>query len=555
MYIKNIYNIRNFKGIPNGYRVSFRDITYIIGDNAKNKTTIGSIPLWILTGYSLTGGNSENVASEQMIDTPNTMASMTIIDNDGVEHTITRCKGKDNFVHLDGMRTTKEILANFYKDIHSFICAYNPSYFRSLKLNEQRALLTRVLPAISSKEAFELLSEKEREILESPIEDIKNFNKNRRAENKELNSELDMLKGSKATYVNIAIQREEALKEFDKANELKQLENEYEKIISNSDQMLSLDEIEADIKRLNEIINNNINIKLGKLQENQKNELKKFEDVSSLTATCPTCRQEIKNENMINALKIGFKRNINELADNIENLKQETKELLEKRNNQIENYKLMNTPEMHDLSKKREILKEKIDNLYKEKSEIDLSNREIMIKNNQIIEAKRNIENITNQIVEITKKIEDNNKKVNIASKLEYLTIHNQMEKAKKYLKNVSIELYKYDYVSQEYVESYEIRYNGKLYEQLSKSYKLRADIEIAGLINKVMKIDAPMFIDDVESITSIDMDSDTQTILSIVVKYNELEVFYSYSDVLLRERDSVNKKIAESSSLLQVAA
>ena len=364
-----------------------------------------------------------------------------------------------------------------------------------------------------------------------------------------------MLKGSKATYVNIAIQREEALKEFDKANELKQLENEYEKIISNSDQMLSLDELEADIKKLNEIINNNIKIKLVKLQENQKNDLKKLEDVSSLTATCPTCRQEIKNENMINALKIGFKRNINELADNIENLKQETQELLEKRNNQIENYKLMKTPEMQDLSKKREILKEKIDNLYKEKNEIDLSNRETMIKNNQIIEAKRNIENITNQIIEITKKIEDNNKKVNIASKLEYLTIHNQMEKVKKHLKNVSIELYKYDDVSQEYVESYEIRYNGKLYEQLSKSYKLRADIEIAGLINKVMKIDAPMFIDDVESITSIDMDSDTQTILSIVVKYNELEVFYSYSDVLLRERDSVNKKIEEISSLLQVAA
>ena len=289
------------------------------------------------------------------------------------------------------MRTTKEILANFYKDIHSFICAYNPSYFRSLKLNEQRALLTRVLPAISSKEAFELLSEKEREILESPIEDIKNFNKNRRAENKELNSELDMLKGSKATYVNIAIQREEALKEFDKANELKQLENEFEKIISNSDQMLSLDELEADIKKLNEIINNNIKIKLVKLQENQKNELKKLEDVSSLTATCPTCRQEIKNENMINALKIGFKRNINELADNIENLKQETKGLLEKRNNQIENYKLMKTPEMQDLSKKREILKEKIDNLYKEKNEIDLSNRETMIKNNVRTIAVRHI--------------------------------------------------------------------------------------------------------------------------------------------------------------------
>ena len=43
--------------------------------------------------------------------------------------------------------------------------------------------------------------------------------------------------------------------------------------------------------------------------------------------------------------------------------------------------------------------------------------------------------------------------------------------------------------------------------------------------------------------------------ILAIVIKYNDLEILYDYSDVLIRERDSINKKIEESSNLLQNAA
>ena len=107
-----------------------------------------------------------------------------------------------------------------------------------------------------------------------------------------------------------------------------------------------------------------------------------------------------------------------------------------------------------------------------------------------------------------------------------------------------------------EIMDVYEIKYNGRMYEKLSKSYKLRADIEIATLINKITGINTPMFIDDVESITKIDTTNNIQTIMAIVIKYNDLEVIYDYSEVLKRERDSINKKIEESSSnLLQNAA
>ena len=80
-------------------------------------------------------------------------------------------------------------------------------------------------------------------------------------------------------------------------------------------------------------------------------------------------------------------------------------------------------------------------------------------------------------------------------------------------------------------------------------------DIEIAQLINKVSGIETPMFIDDVESITQINLKSNIQIILSIVIKFNNLEILYSYPDVLEREKISINKKIEESSNILQNAA
>lgn len=98
MYIKNIFDVKNYKALDDGFEIKFEDTTYIVGDNAKNKTTIGGLPVWILTGYSLYGNNREEVSRNK---NENTMASMTIIDNSGSEHIITRCKGKDNYVLID----------------------------------------------------------------------------------------------------------------------------------------------------------------------------------------------------------------------------------------------------------------------------------------------------------------------------------------------------------------------------------------------------------------------------------------------------------------------
>ena len=555
MYIKNIFDVHNYKGLEDGFKVNFDDITYIIGDNAKNKTTTGSIPLWIFTGYNLYGSNKEQVANDNNFSSKNTLASMTFIDNNGSEHTITRCKGKDNFVMLDGIRTTQEVLARFYKDVHSFICAYNPNYFRSMSLSKQRELLLRILPTISPVVAFNLLEDTEKEILENPIVDIKGFCKAKREEIKELNSELERIKGNKDIYIDMAIRKEETFKKFDKALELNNLENEYERLIINTGDVVNIEDLEKDIKKLNEKIKDNINIHLKELQTNQQKELEKLKNVDSETSTCPTCKQEIKNENLIKALKITYKRNVNLYAEKIAILKKNTEELVEKRKIQLKKYEDMKNPEIQEKVEKVNALKEKIEILQKEKLEVDLYNKEISINQNQIKNAKTQIENLDKLTEEILNKIDKYNKQLKIVTRLNLLMMKEQMNQVKEYLNNVTIEFSRIDPETGEITDVYDVKYNGRSYEKLSKSYKIRADIEIANLINIVTGIKTPMFIDDVESITEISLSNNIQTILSIVVKYNDLEVLYSYPDVLVKQRDSINRKIEENEEILLNAA
>ena len=133
--------------------------------------------------------------------------------------------------------------------------------------------------------------------------------------------------------------------------------------------------------------------------------------------------------------------------------------------------------------------------------------------------------------------------------------IDEQMKKVRQYLDKVTIEFSKVDEETGEILDIYNIKYNGREYEKLSRSYKLRADLEIAQLINKVTKINSPIFIDDAESITDIQTSIESQIIISIVLKYNELEILYSYPEVLNRKKESINKQIEQSNELLINAA
>ena len=66
MIVKSIDNTIGYKGLRDGFRVKFdEEITYIVGDNFKTKSTILSVPLWVLTGYNMTGSNQEELIDDK----------------------------------------------------------------------------------------------------------------------------------------------------------------------------------------------------------------------------------------------------------------------------------------------------------------------------------------------------------------------------------------------------------------------------------------------------------------------------------------------------------
>ena len=51
MFIKNIFNVKNYKGLEDGFKVEFDEITYIVGDNAREKDDFNNFLKDIVLDY------------------------------------------------------------------------------------------------------------------------------------------------------------------------------------------------------------------------------------------------------------------------------------------------------------------------------------------------------------------------------------------------------------------------------------------------------------------------------------------------------------------------
>lgn len=446
MIIKSIDDTRGYKGLPDGTKVVFNEkITYIIGDNYKTKSTILSVPLWVMTGYSLNEGNQEDVSDDNRPNLRNVTAQITIIDNDGEEHSIFRSKGKSNYVLLDGIRTTREALSKFYKDIQFFLCAYNPYRFRSMKKDEQKELLLRLLPNIEKEEIFSLLSEEEQEILAEPILDAKEYNKEKRAKIKEIEFEIKRNEGIKESNLLTALKVEEKEKTFDKQMELLDLEAQYENLLKGGIGAFNLEDIKRKIKLLEEKLSKILKEDLVNAKEKKKKIEEKINNVSSVNSECPVCKQKIVNEALRKALERQYNKELETLDASIEKLKQEAKDYLAEMNSKKALFNKLNTSENKEKLENITTLKEKIENLKEEKLEIELYNQKVEAKRKEIRNAKLQIEKVEDAIKTLSHTKELYEKQIVVAKKFRKLKIERQVKLIRNLLDKVTIDFYKVD--------------------------------------------------------------------------------------------------------------
>ncbi len=446
MIIKSIDDTRGYKGLPDGTKVVFNEkITYIIGDNYKTKSTILSVPLWVMTGYSLNEGNQEDVSDDNRPNLRNVTAQITIIDNDGEEHSIFRSKGKSNYVLLDGIRTTREALSKFYKDIQFFLCAYNPYRFRSMKKDEQKELLLRLLPNIEKEEIFGLLTEEEQEILAEPILDAKEYNKEKRAKIKEIEFEIKRNEGIKESNLLTALKVEEKEKTFDKEMELLDLEAQYENLLKGGIGAFNLEDIKRKIKLLEEKLSKILKEDLVNAKEKKKKIEEKINNVSSVNSECPVCKQKIVNEALRKALERQYNKELETLDTSIEKLKQEAKNYLTEMNSKKALFNKLNTSENKEKLENITTLKEKIESLKEEKLEIELYNQKVEAKRKEIRNAKIQIEKVEDAIKTLTQTKELYENQIVVAKKFRKLKIERQVKRVQNLLDKVTIDFYKVD--------------------------------------------------------------------------------------------------------------
>lgn len=446
MIIKSIDDTRGYKGLPDGTKVVFNEkITYIIGDNYKTKSTILSVPLWVMTGYSLNEGNQEDVSDDNRPNLRNVTAQITIIDNDGEEHSIFRSKGKSNYVLLDGIRTTREALSKFYKDIQFFLCAYNPYRFRSMKKDEQKELLLRLLPNIEKEEIFGLLTEEEQEILAEPILDAKEYNKEKRAKIKEIEFEIKRNEGIKESNLLTALKVEEKEKTFDKEMELLDLEAQYENLLKGGIGAFNLEDIKRKIKLLEEKLSKILKEDLVNAKDKKKKIEEKINNVSSVNSECPVCKQKIVNEALRKALERQYNKELEALETSIEKLKQEAKDYLAEMNSKKALFNKLNTSENKEKLENITTLKDKIESLKEEKLKIELYNQKVEAKSKEIRNAKIQIEKVEDAIKTLTQTKELYENQIVVAKKFRKLKIERQVKRVQNLLDKVTIDFYKVD--------------------------------------------------------------------------------------------------------------
>lgn len=547
MYIKSINNVIGYKDLPDGFYAEFdENKTYIVGANFQRKTTVGSLFNWCMTGTSLNGKEKEPVANDtKRIN--NVIVDITFVDNYGIEHRLIRDKGKETHLTLDGKEIEQGNLAQFYKSKDVFLVAHNPYYFWTLEPKEQKDLIRTILPNIEPAEAFELLTQYEKNIIKEPIDNLSSYTDKRNQEIDRLEKEFNKNTGTIETLKRIALEQEGNLLEFNKDEELKELQRKFEEISMNFDNS-NLEDLTRSIESINRRLQEIFTQDLSKISDQYTRENNKLKEVDKEKPICPSCRQEIKDNEAKEHLKKFIQKEMDKLQEKANVLKERAKELTNSKKEKQQLFDKLNTSDMKSLQIEKDNLKQKIDELQKEKNDILFHNQEVKIKMKSVQDAKAALNICEKAQEEILQELELNKEQRKIANKLKILVIEKQKEKIKKYLNKVNIEFSKVVKTTGEITKCCNIQYEGRDYKKLSKSQQARACLEISNVFNNISGIKAPIFFDDAESTTDIQEIPGTQLIISLVIKYNKLEILYDYDDVLDRRKKSIKREIEEKS-------
>lgn len=522
----NYIKTKGFRKFENEFETELYDITTITGANTKGKTNILYAIIWAFLGTNLTGDDKVWLGNKNSEDC---YVEIKFTDNNGEEHILVRYKNKynnkKNFIMLDDRKTEPEKLQAFYADKKLFLSVLNPNYFISKKPAEQKEMLDKYLPQIDIESVYNKLEDSEKAYLEGIPTNIIEYLQELNTNKKMYEDKIKNCYGKIDYAEQIADEILEKKQAFEKDEELALARQELS--------FLTTDIIDKDKQQQ---IVDNLNTQITHVQEHIE-ELTTKMTIGKRTylsiknqevAHCPTCAQVIKEEskqktieNMKKDLEIAFESR-NKLETELSDYK--SKLIIEK-------CKLHASDGAKNEDKEKEIatVQTQIENLEREKLDIEKHNNSVTLKQSNKNQAKQDILTLKKQIADYEKEIENIKETKSVAQKLWINYIEEKMKVATKYLKNVKIKYYSVLKDTGELKEDFIITYNDNELKNLSRSEMIATSLELSNMLNKISKINVPLFVDDSESCADYNFTEqyaiDTQLLIARVEKGQELKI------------------------------
>ena len=517
-----------FRKFAEEFKTNFyNDTTYIFGGNHQGKTNVLFAIVWAMLGSNLTGDERVCFAHKSKSEY---YVELVFEDNQNIKHTIIRYKNKydngKNFLTLDGKIAKQEDLINFYHNKNLFLAIMNLSYFVGLQPAKQKELIDKYLPDVDIKSVYNKLSEEDKKILNVVPANVKLYIGELDSEIKFMDNKITNLKGQIEYAEKITNESLQKPAEFEKQQELDFAIQELEQLKSDN----TINE-KADLqKKLKELQDEELelNLEINKIEKDLQAGKKIYESMlNEKECCCPTCKQKLTDSSKVIATK-QYRNDLITLFDKQNKLKERYKQkhfdkfACEGKIYSLENTK--NTVSMETLKQ----LEENIKTLELEKQDNIKLQNEYSIKLNNIKKAKADIEKFNDEINLLNKAISETQNQSAIAKQLYFNCIKEKMQAADMYLKDVKIRFYKVIKATGEIKDDFVITYKDKDFSTLSRSEKIAASLEIANMLNKITKLNVPLFIDDSESYPDFDfisMYKDTQIIIAQVKKGRALRI------------------------------
>lgn len=556
--------LSGFKSYSEPTELAFGNPTLITGGNGRGKSSIADAIAFAITGLPFFG--ERGIDRLHSDDNPDLFVSLRFVDDSGKAHELTRNRQKSRMaITYDGYETRQHILSDLFGEKDVFLSILNPLYFIEELGDEGGNLLERYLPAISHEAVLAQLGETTRKALtEEPLLSPETYLKRRREEIRELEESIIYLSGQKDLLENQSAENAVSLEQFTArraavTDELETLQtNQFEgmDIPALKQQLVDLyaryDELAQDAGGGDDAVTA-LRLKLQERELSQytskfaqpladaEAELKALgqrhaKEAALIDAlkpgmTCPTCFRTITKDNLADVVQ--------ELNGSLAAILTEGKEkkgqlgelraLDQKAKDTFEQFKTEDiaklTQSLTELtasascadghsdadSLHAEIQTLSADLEYGTLTEDEYQQLKALLDERDTIDAQlaalqaisgKAAPDLDAQMEQAKSEITD--KKKRIADVALYISKRAELTFAQLCMNRVQISLFDVVKTTGEVKNTFKFTYNGRFYNRLSLSEKIRAGMEVSELIKRLTRRNYPVFVDNMESVEDL---------------------------------------------------